>query len=536
MNPQKIATYFNTIRYLKPGQIYYRVKKMLKMNCSLGGYPEKKGFDFAPQSLETVEEFDFDSAFLARFPLDEIMADKVILLHETETFCWDRPWNFPHRTPLWNYNLHYLEYLFPLVKAYKDIGDRRYLDKIKTIIRAWIKQNPRGTRPGWEPYPIALRLTNWLSIYTHLESDFKADPQFHSDFIYSIWEQYDFLAHHLEKHLLGNHYFENLKALILCSLFFKDKEMQEKSLTAFYTQCREQILPDGMHFELSPMYHKLILEDVMRVAVALRGAGKRNGEIENYLQSMLDVAYSLEEGLERLPLFNDCGNNVAKNLSALCEAAKAHFDLIPKYKGKMPDSGYYIFKKNDWKLIIDAGQPGPTYLPGHAHCDAMSFELFKSGKPVIVNCGTYAYQCDERAFFRSTAAHNTVQVEGVEQSQCWGAFRMGKRSSTRVTACVENHIEMSMRDQNGNVITRTVTLSDAYLSVSDVSGQNILTSFLHLIDDIKIDMNECEKNSGIYSDEFGSRKEIGAVKIRRRNGVKYKFDLIAGALATAQSE
>ena len=43
-------------------------------------------------------------------------------------------------------------------------------------------------------------------------------------------------------------------------------------------------------------------------------------------------------------------------------------------------SGFYIFKQNDWKLIVDAGQPGPAYIPGHAHCDAMSFELFKAGE------------------------------------------------------------------------------------------------------------------------------------------------------------
>ena len=55
----------------------------------------------------------------------------------------------------------------------------------------------------------------------------------------------------------------------------------------------------------------------------------------------------------------------------------------------MKDSGFYIFKNGPWKLVVDAGQPGPAYIPGHAHCDAMSYELFKDGKPVLMNCGTY---------------------------------------------------------------------------------------------------------------------------------------------------
>lgn len=527
MDLRKIRLYWNTLRYLKPSQIYYRVKKMLKFSVSFGIYPQKLREDFIPLTLGVVKELDFDPIFLARFPLDEIMADKVTILHESEHFSWNETWSFPNRTPLWNYNLHYFEYLFPLVKEYKDTGDNRYLEKIKVIISAWIKQNPRGTKPGWDSYPIALRLTNWLSLYTHLESNFVIDPQFQKDLIRSIWEQYDFLSHHLEKDLLGNHYFENLKALILCSLFFDDEKMLQKSLAEFHKQCQEQILPDGMHFELSPMYHKLIFEDIMRVAVALRGVDKKDDEIESYLQSMLDVAYSFEEGLDRIPLFNDCGNNVAKSLDALCKAAKTHFDLTPSYKDKLPDSGYYIFKRGEWKLIVDAGQPGPTYLPGHAQCDAMSFELFKAGKPVIVNCGTYAYQCDERAFFRSTAAHNTVQIEGVEQSECWGAFRMGRRSRTRVKTVGEDFIEMEMIDQKRKKVNRTIKIGSNSLSVSDIAENELIASYLHvLIEDYQ---NKIESNqfSGAkedwYAEDFGRKTKTSVCDFCSKSKIAIKI-------------
>ena len=283
-----------------------------------------------------------------------------------------------------------------------------------------------------------------------------------------------------------------------------------------------------MHFELSPMYHKLILEDVMRVAVALRGAGKRNAEIEGYLPSMLDVAYSLEEGLDRIPLFNDCGNNVAKSLDALCEAAKAHFDLTPKYKDKLPDSGYYIFKQDEWKLIVDAGQPGPTYLPGHAHCDAMSFELFKSGKPVIVNCGTYAYQCDERAFFRSTAAHNTVQIDGVEQSECWGAFRMGRRCRTRVKSIGMDFIEMEMTDQKGATVTRRITLTNNYIFVSDSSYNGIVSSYIHLLKSSAHNMVSVgvrEEKKQFYAEEFGKREIVTTLKLSGKGQINIKVKL-----------
>ncbi len=522
----KFLLYLNTIRYMKPSQIYHRLRKMLNLECTLGAVPEKRHEYGTVHPIRTVPELDFDRDFLMRFPVDELMNDRITLMYEAETFHWEEPWLFSNRTPLWNYNLHYFEYAFPIIQAYRDKGDAGYIDKLKRIMLAWIRQNPRGSGTiGWDPYPTAMRLTNWLSVYTYLESEIKKDIDFNRLFIRSVWEQYDSLAHHLEKDLLSNHYFENLKALLLCSLFFKDSLMQEKALKEMHKQCREQIMADGVHFELSPMYHKIIFEGLLRVTVALQGAGERDMELEAYLHPMLDAAYSLEEGLERIPLFNDCGSNVAKSLGALCEAAGNHFGLAPEYKDKFPDSGYYIFKRGDWKLIVDAGQPGPAYIPGHVHCDAMSYELFKSGKPVLVNCGTYAYQCGERGFFRSTAAHNTVMVDDVEQSQCWVAFRLGKRSRVKVLCCGDGYIKMLMRDQKGNRVIRTVKFTDSLLQVSDISRGNELRSWIHFTHAILCDKEKIELDSHPYAPEFGEMENVAAVGLCGQNSIKYQFNL-----------
>lgn len=503
---EKLLLVRNTIRYLKPSQIFYRLRKAANLFCTLGVVP-KKSYDKI-SLISPIPELDFDPIFLARFSADRLMKDQVALLHECETFHWNEPWRVPNRTPLWNYNLHYFEYVFSLIKAYKDTKDDQYCDKSKSIILAWIEQNPKKNKGvGWDSYPTAIRLTNWLSVYTYLEKEICADEPFRKAFVSSLWEQYNYLSRHLEKDLLGNHYFENLKALVLCSLFFDDEKMLKKSIEELHRQCCEQILPDGMHFELSPMYHKLIFEDVMRVGVALRGAGRKDAAIETYLQPMLDIAYSLEEGLNRIPLFNDSGNNVAKSLDAICAAAKEHFGLIPIYRDKFPDSGYYIFKRGEWKLIVDAGQPGPRYQPGHAHCDAMSFELFKNGKPIVVNCGTYAYQCKERGFFRSTAAHNTVMADGAEQSQCWGIFRMGKRSSVKIQTVGSDYIEMGLTDQKGAAVLRKIAITENSVVISDLSNNGCsITSYLHLLDSTVCDIateNAQKSEKQIYADEFG---------------------------------
>ena len=504
----KLGLYVNTIKLMRASQIYYRIRKILKLDCSIGC--KVTGDVNNVKAIRAVSELDFDQVFIKRFSADEILADKITLLHTSKDFSWNQNWHFDDKSALWNFNLHYFEFLLSMVDAYRKSGERKYLDKSKETIIYWIDRNKqKDSGEGWYPYTVDLRLTNWLSYYSYVNKDL--DTEFKAKFINSIHEQYVFLSKHLEKDILGNHYFEDLKTLILCALFFNDIPTLIVVLKEFYKECREEILSDGMHFELSPMYHKLILEGFIRVAVALKGINRADEEVERYIQPMLDVAWSLEEGLERVPLFNDSGNNISKSMQSLIAASRNHFDIQPTYKSRFEDSGFYIFKHGSWKLIVDAGQPGPSYISGHAHCDAGSFELFKDGKPVIVNCGTYAYQCKERNFFRSTAAHNTVMINNTEQSQCWGTFRMAKRGKINVKEVTDKFIVLEMTDQKNNMVTRTIRL-DGCLTIVDKSEKNKLTSFIHLADSVEIDVSGNKKTiKHDYAPEYGIIKKINVI-------------------------
>ena len=505
----KLGLYANTVKSMKPSQVYYRVKRMLQLDCSVGCKVTSDVSKISP--IMTVDELNYDPTFLSRFPADEFLNDTVTFLHSSKEFHWNEKWHFDDKSTLWNFNLHYFEFLFSLVDSYRKTGDKKYFEKSIETIRGWINQNPKkGGGEGWSPYTIDLRLTNWLGYYTAVHTELNDD--FQKLFIKSIHEQYEFLSRHLEKDILGNHYFEDLKALVLCALFFNDEPVLHTVLKAFKAECKEEIHPDGIHFELSPMYHKLIFEGVIRVGVALNGRKMNVCKVDEYIQPMLDAAWSLEEGLDRIPLFNDAGNNVTKSLQALVSACKEHFDITPKYKSCFVDSGFYIFKQNNWKLIVDAGQPGPTYIPGHAHCDAMSFELFKDGRPVIVNCGTYAYQCKERSFFRGTSAHNTVMINDTEQSQCWGAFRMAKRCKVTVKSVSENSIVIELIDQRGQMVKRTIQFEKT-LKVTDESDGNKLTGFVHFIRDIDMNFDGVtETISQEYAPEYGECVSLETVR------------------------
>ena len=176
-------------------------------------------------------------------------------------------------------------------------------------------------------------------------------------------------------------------------------------------------------------------------------------------------------------------------------------------------------------MIVDAGAPGPVYNPGHAHCDAMSFELFHHGKPVLVNCGTYAYQCTERGFFRSTAAHNTVMINNTEQSQCWGAFRMAKQSKVNVVSVSEDSIVIELVDQRGQLIKRTIQLGKT-LKIMDESSGNKLTAFLHATKEMDATYNSVsQKISQQYAPEYGEMTSIDVAKYEGTRRISVEISL-----------
>lgn len=504
--PGRFRLYFWTIRYLKPEQPFWRIANRLGMKCTLKGVCPS--VDDSQRSAVFIPELDYDPVFLNRFCAEELMHDRVTFLREAEEFQWDGIWHVDGRSHLWNFNLHYFESIHSLTHCFLESGDRLFLDKTVEMIRGWIKRNPRKRGgDGWSAYTISLRLTNWLAyiaaIGQHLTDDFREELEA------SMFEQYLYLSGHLEKDKLGNHYFENLKALILCALFFGDMQSIPIYLHAFRKECREQILPDGMHFELSPMYHKIVLEGLLRVCICLRKGNMGDSALEQMARDMLDAAYTLEHGLRRTPLFNDCGDNVSKSMNALLEAAQKHLGLIPRVKPSLPDSGYYFLENGPWRLIVDGGKAGPDYIPGHSHCDAMSFELYREGMPVLVNCGTYAYQNEKRHWFRSTEAHNTVQVTGVEQSEIWSIFRLARRSKTRVLEVSNNSIRMEMTDYKGNRINRRILLLSDALYIKDWAEGLELQSYLHSTDEMEIISSKSVTRSMVdYAPEYGLLQSI----------------------------
>lgn len=481
---KKIENYYWTLKYLKKSQLFYLMKNRLERGKK--AVTEVKATKTCPLSL-WIRGLDEAPEYLDRFDVKEILEGRVTLLYES-----GRPegknWEHSDRSHLWNFNLHYLEFLIPLAAAYRRGKDIRYYECFKDYCIRWMEDNREGTGDGWHPYTISLRLTNLWICMDGFGDILLKDPEFLQRLNNSMYAQYRHLQKRMERHLLGNHYFENLKAVLMGAKYFQEPKVYRRIKKRFAEEIKEQILPDGVHYERSMMYHKIILEDLMRVEKMLQNPGRLSQDSEKntqmsglkrIMQRMADAAYSLEEGMGHTLLFNDAGDNVARPLAGILKALEEEYHIQPKWRQAFPRSGYYILRNEELKLVFDAGEIAPAYMPGHAHCDGLSFELSWKGQPLFVNSGTGQYQGPLRAYFRSTAAHNTVVIDKEEQSVCWGEHRVGKRISAVSATCRERWVEGRLMTCAGKQEVRSIELEEQTVVIRDqVKGD--ATEYLHL--------------------------------------------------------
>lgn len=326
-------------------------------------------------------------------------------------------WNGANHGKLWNYNLHYFEWLWGLKP-----------EQAKTVVMDWMGKHVYDTAAeGWEPYPLSLRIQNWIGYWSTIGSKtLNQDSGFKTRLLESLDLQCDWLTQRLEKHLLGNHYLENGVALWMAGRFFSHSRAARWlsfGQAILEEQLEEQILADGMHFERSPMYHNrlIYLLEWLNVVPVDNDAL----HFSKYLQRARSAGSRLQHPDGQIALFNDSALGIYPEPGYSNQAMETFALRDAGYFGSRTEHGDYI--------VCDAGRIGPDYLPGHAHCDIGSFELSLRGERWITDSGIFHYvSSDFRELSRSTAAHNVFGPEGVEQAEIWSSFRVGNRPDVQL--------------------------------------------------------------------------------------------------------
>ena len=410
---------FRTVQRLRPVQIYGQAMHRL---------PRAKTIPAdAPAPPRRAWPCPWANPVTRRSPM--VGAAQVRFLNEDGALDGGEIWNDPARSKLWLYNLHYFDGLSG------DAGTKRAPWR-RAMIARWIAQNPPGLGIGWDAYPTSLRIVNWIKWAL-------AGGAMEPDWLHSLAVQARWLEGRLEWRLLGNHLLANAKALITAGLFFEGSEAERwlaRGLAIWDRQLAEQILPDGGHIERSPMYHALVLEDLLDLYNFVRAsAGPEHTRLARWaehagrMQSWL-AAMTHPDG--EIGFFNDAAFEVAATLVSLDRYAVALG--LERCAAPAPGvthlnpSGYIRLQTNDAVALIDAAPIGPDHLTGHAHADTLSFELSLGLERLIVNGGVNTYgEGADRQVQRSTAAHSTVEIDGENSSEVWAGFRVGRRAQVR---------------------------------------------------------------------------------------------------------
>jgi uncharacterized heparinase superfamily protein len=364
----------------------------------------------------------------------------------------------------------------------------------------------------------------------------------------------------IEYHLLANHLIANAKALIFAGAFFDGREAEgwlRQGIRIISREIDEQVLDDGGHFERSPMYHALVLEDLIDVANVLSAYPQITNaqallhKIRVTASSMLYWLRCMTHPDGTLGSFNDCAQGVAASLADIeAYAMRMSVDAGPSPAvgiTQLSSSGYVRFNDRDTVVLFDVGPVGPDYQPGHAHADTLSIECSILGQKVIVNGGTSLYEpSDLRLRERGTISHSTVQIGRENSSEVWSAFRVGRRAkpfdfrASQVSVCCSHD---GYRHLPGNPVhERCVSLSRGVLEVDDriiSSAQKSVSRFilapgLHvhqagehlwevlrgnvLICRVSIQLGSAVRAKSEHAPRFGKREVVDCLEVTLADG------------------
>lgn len=528
MDLKRLFLYFNTVKHLKTKQFAYNFIRRLFHN--------QKFVEFNEVSCHRLK-------MMATIPYhNKIDHESVCFLNKRRSFEYISDWACMNEPKLWRYNLHYFDYL---------LDDGASVQVKNNLIEDWIKHSHDLKEDAWEPYTLSLRIVNWVKYFVSQKNNPIPEA-----WLISLCQQSQVLFDSIEYHIMANHYLKNGKGLFFSGAYLKVKDSKKwfnKGLEILLEEAKEQILNDGGHYEKSPMYHSILVEDYLDVINLVHSNSLSVNEqdivfMQDKTNQALDFLNYMLMPDGNIPLFNDSAFNIAPHPDLIFDYAAevlgyAKEDALLREPVKsLDDSGYYIIRDDNNMCVIDCGSISPDYQPGHTHCDVLSYELVIDSERVIVDTGLHDYEAsEERRYSRSTTAHNTIEIDGMEQSEMWGQFRVARRArvlSASLTQKVDDESEFigaysPYWSKKYNIVhSRNVKYKHGRWVINDTvsgEGRHIVKNYIHLypgIDCLKIDEKyflvkdgnrlarisfsdnvDLSFEDGSYYPEFGIRKE-----------------------------
>lgn len=417
---------------------------------------------------------------------------------------------------LWELNRHYE--LVTLAQAWLLSKDPRYARACRALIDSWIDQCPYPLGPNWSSaLEHAVRLLNWSAAWQMLggaESELFSGSDgeiFRQRWLGAVYRHCDFISNHLSRYSsANNHLFGEYMGMFIASVTWpcwsESARWRETAQRGLEREAVRQNAADGVNREQATWYHHEVADMMLLCGLAGRHSGfdfshafwKRLEAMLDYIAAIMDVAGNVpmigdsdDALMLRLspdPRFNPYRSLLAtgavlfsradfkrkagafddKSRWLLGQSAAGEFEALTAQADRpprraFPQGGYYVLgadfdTSREVRIVADAGPLGYLSIAAHGHADALSFTLSAGGQELLIDPGTCAYHTQPgwRAHFRGTAAHNTVCVDGCDQSQPGGNFMWLKKART--------HCELWNSDEEAD---RLAAWHDGYRRLPD---------------------------------------------------------------------
>lgn len=395
---------------------------------------------------------------------------------------------------LWEPSRH--AQLVTLAQAWHLTHERKYIDGCRTLLESWLEQCPYPSGVHWtSSLEHSIRLVNWSFAWHLLGGD--AAPLFEGTvgeafkqrWLTSVYQHCQFIAGHFSRYSsANNHLLGELMGLFIASLTWplwkRSRRWKRVAQRGLEREVLLQNGEDGVNREQANWYHHEVADMMIVSGLIARANGcDFSTAYWHRLRRMLQYIASIMDAGGHVPNFGDADDAIIARLDPdvgdvyrsllatgavlfdcaefrfkageiddktrwlLGDAAGSKFQAIGLANVSLPmrkdfsNAGYYIlgdrFETNrEVRIVADAGPLGYLSIAAHGHADALSFTLSVGGKEILIDPGTYAYHTQRvwRDYFKGTSAHNTVRVDGVDQSISGGNFLWIKHAQSQVIA------------------------------------------------------------------------------------------------------
>lgn len=451
--------------------------------------------------------------------------------------------------------------LVPLCMAFRLTGEQRYLQSFRTQLQSWFEQCPYMQGPQWvSSLEMGIRLINWSICWQLIDGrsselfSGERGQVFLKQWLDSIYQHCHFINGHYSRFSsANNHLIGEASGVYVAAqtwpFWQQMASWQSSAKNVLETESQVQNFADGVNKEQAISYQQFVLDFLLIPYLASINTGPFSSRYLGTIESMMEYLTAMIDVSGNVPMIGDADDGYAVKLdysqdfcpyrSLLATGAvlferpdfkhkggsfdgksqvllgadlARHYEQLAmepyEQKQVFREGGYYILgdrfnTEEEVKMVVDAGPLGYSGIAAHGHADALHLYLSVAGVEILVDPGTYAYHTEKkwRNYFRGTSAHNTIRIDGLDQSQIGGNFMWLDKADTEVESFLSSGSYDVLRARHNGYMRlvdpvlhqREISYAKAESSfeISDIitcNSSHIAEQFWHFAEDTRVEL------------------------------------------------